>query len=61
MKELPATMIVRPFDLDTLAIRVYQLASDERLAEASTAALAIMLAGLLPVAWLTRMMRRPAP
>lgn len=58
MKELPATLIVRPFDLDTLAVRVYSLASDERLAEASTAALAIVLAGLLPVAWLTRMMRR---
>jgi iron(III) transport system permease protein len=58
MKELPATMIVRPFDLDTLAVRVYNLASDERLAQASTAALAIVLAGLLPVAWLTRMMRR---
>jgi iron(III) transport system permease protein len=58
MKELPATMIVRPFDMDTLAVRVHQLASDERLAEASTAALAILLAGLLPVAWLTRMMRQ---
>lgn len=58
MKELPATLIVRPFDLDTLAIRVYNLASDERLAEASTAALVIVLAGLLPIAWLTRMMRR---
>ena len=58
MKELPATLIVRPFDLDTLAVRVHNLASDERLAEASTAALAIVLAGLLPIAWLTRMMRR---
>jgi iron(III) transport system permease protein len=58
MKELPATMIVRPFDLDTLAVRVYNLASDERLAQASTAALSIVIAGLLPVAWLTRMMRR---
>lgn len=58
MKELPATLIVRPFDLDTLAVRVHNLASDERLAEASTAALAIVLAGLLPMAWLTRMMRR---
>jgi iron(III) transport system permease protein len=58
MKELPATLIVRPFDLDTLAVRVHNLASDERLAEASTAALAIVLAGLLPIAWLTRMMQR---
>lgn len=58
MKELPATMIVRPFDFDTLAVRVYNLASDERLAEASTSALLIVLAGLLPVVALTRAMKR---
>ncbi|WP_369407943.1 ABC transporter permease [Roseomonas rosulenta] len=58
MKELPATLIVRPFDFDTLAVRIYNLASDERLAEASTAALLIVLVGLLPVAALTRAMRR---
>jgi iron(III) transport system permease protein len=58
MKELPATLIVRPFDFDTLAVRVYNLASDERLAEASTSALLIVLAGLLPVIALTRAMRR---
>ena len=49
MKELPATLVVRPFNFDTLAIRVYNLAADERLAEASTAALTIVLVGLLPV------------
>lgn len=49
LKELPATLILRPFNFDTLAIRVYQLASDERLAQASTAALAIVGIGLLPV------------
>ncbi|WP_246521857.1 ABC transporter permease [Neoroseomonas terrae] len=58
MKELPATLIVRPFDFDTLAVRVYNLASDEKLAEASTAALLIVVVGLLPVAVLTRAMRR---
>jgi iron(III) transport system permease protein len=58
MKELPATLIVRPFDFDTLAVRVYNLASDERLAEASTAALLIVVVGLLPVVALTRAMRR---
>lgn len=58
MKELPATLIVRPFDFDTLAVRVYNLASDERLAEASTSALLIVLVGLLPVVALTRAMRR---
>ena len=57
MKELPATLIVRPFDLDTLAVRVHNLASDERLAEASTAALLIVLVGLGPVLVLIRAMR----
>ncbi|MBP6819528.1 MAG: iron ABC transporter permease [Ferrovibrio sp.] len=52
LKELPATLIVRPFDFDTLAVRVYQLSSDERLSEASTGALIIVAAGLLPVLWL---------
>jgi iron(III) transport system permease protein len=58
MKELPATLIVRPFDFDTLAVRVHNLASDERLAEASTAALLIVVVGLLPVIALVRAMRR---
>jgi iron(III) transport system permease protein len=58
MKELPATLIVRPFDFDTLAVRLHNLASDERLAEASTAALLIVAVGLLPVAVLVRAMRR---
>ncbi|MDA1324166.1 MAG: iron ABC transporter permease [Proteobacteria bacterium] len=49
MKELPATIILRPFDFDTLAIRAYQLASDERLADASNSALAIVLVGIIPV------------
>jgi iron(III) transport system permease protein len=49
LKELPATLIVRPFNLDTLAVRAYQLATDERLAEAATPALTIVAAGLLPV------------
>ena len=49
IKELPATLIVRPFNFDTLAVQVYRLASDERLAESSGAALAIILVGLIPV------------
>ena len=48
LKELPATLILRPFDFETLATRTYRLASDERLPEASTAALAIVVVGLLP-------------
>ena len=58
MKELPATLMIRPFNFDTLAIRVYRLASDERLAEASGSALAIVLVGLIPVTVLSLQMVR---
>jgi len=61
MKELPATLIVRPFDFDTLAIRVYQLASDERLAEAAAPALTIVLVGMIPVLTLSWQIRRGQP
>ena len=59
MRELPATLILRPFNFETLATRVYRLASDERLAEASTAALAIVLVGLVPVLLLNRLGNQP--
>ena len=49
IKELPATLILRPFDFNTLAVKAYELASDERLTDASIPALAIVLAGLLPL------------
>ena len=49
MKELPATLVMRPFNFDTLATQAFTLASDERLAEASTAALAIVGVGVLPL------------
>ncbi|NJN76736.1 MAG: iron ABC transporter permease [Synechococcaceae cyanobacterium RL_1_2] len=49
MKELPATLVIRPFNFDTLAVRVYQYASDERLIEASAPALAIVMVGIIPV------------
>jgi iron(III) transport system permease protein len=58
MKELPATLIIRPFNFDTLAVRVYQYASDERLVEAAAPALAILLVGLGPVIWLSRQITR---
>ena len=54
MKELPATLVMRPFNFDTLATQAYTLASDERLAEASTSALAIVVVGLLPMIFLSR-------
>ena len=54
MKELPATLVMRPFDFDTLATQTHTLAADERLAEASVAALAIVAVGLLPLIVLSR-------
>lgn len=54
MKELPATLILRPFNFDTLATHVYQFASDEQIEAASLGALLIVVAGLLPVLLLSR-------
>jgi iron(III) transport system permease protein len=61
VKELPATMIVRPFNFETLAVRVFRLASDERLAEASTASLAIVAVGIVPVIVLSMALARSRP
>lgn len=58
LRELPATLILRPFNLETLATRTYRLASDERLAEASIPALILLAAGLLPVLLLNRLGKR---
>ena len=57
MKELPATLVLRPFNSDTLAVVTYQLARDERLGEAALPALVLVLVGLLPVALLSRTLR----
>lgn len=57
LKELPATLILRPFNFNTLAVRTYELASDERLADAALPALAIVLVSLLPVMLLARSVR----
>jgi iron(III) transport system permease protein len=54
MKELPATLVIRPFNFDTLATQAHTLAADERLAEASTAALIIVVVGLLPMFVISR-------
>ena len=54
LKELPATLILRPFNFNTLAVRTYELANEERLAEAASPALAIVLAGIIPVIILSR-------
>ncbi len=54
LKELPATLMLRPFNFNTLAVCTYALAADERLADASSAALAIVTAGLVPVILLSQ-------
>ncbi|MEP5762279.1 MAG: iron ABC transporter permease [Litoreibacter sp.] len=54
MKELPATLIMRPFNYDTLAVQAYRLASDERLEGAAVPSLVIVAIGLLPVILLCR-------
>lgn len=65
MKELPATLVMRPFNFDTLATQTYTLAKDERLAEAALPSLAIVAVGVLPLLILARAVRqgatRPVP
>jgi len=61
MKELPATLIMRPFDFNTLAVRAFELASDERLADSASAALAIVVVGIGPVIVLSRAIARSRP
>lgn len=58
MKELPATLIMRPFNFDTLAVQAHRLASDERLAGAAVPSLVIMVVGLLPVILVCRNLGR---
>lgn len=60
MKELPATLVLRPFGSDTLAVVAYNFARDERLAEAALPSLAIVAVGLLPVVVLSRALRAPS-
>ncbi len=57
-KELPITLILRPFDFDTLSINAYHLAADERLSEAALPSLVIVFAGLIPVFLLARLIRK---
>jgi iron(III) transport system permease protein len=58
LKELPATLLLRPFNFNTLAIRTFELANEERLADAAGPALAIVLASLIPVILLSRSLRQ---
>lgn len=54
MKELPATLLLRPFNFDTLATHVYQFAKDEQIERAALGALFIVLVGLIPTILLSR-------
>ena len=54
MKELPATLILRPFNFETLATHVYHFASDEMIEQSALGSLFIVLAGLLPIIILSR-------
>ncbi|MBX3429930.1 MAG: iron ABC transporter permease [Hyphomonadaceae bacterium] len=58
LKELPATLILRPFNFDTLAVKAYSYASDERLLQAAAPSLLIFLAGLAPIVILARSIER---
>ena len=61
LKELPATMILRPFNFDTLATEAFQFATTERLDAAAAPALIIVAVGLIPVLVLCRTIRRSRP
>ncbi len=61
MKELPATLIMRPFNFDTLAIQAYNLAKDERLTQAATPSLVIVTCGLIPIILMSRAIMKSRP
>ena len=61
MKELPATLVMRPFNFDTLAVQAHNLAADERLAEAALPSLAIVAVGIPPLILLSRAIARARP
>ena len=54
MKELPAVLLLRPFNFETLSTQIYQLISDERLEQGALGAILIVLFGLLPIIFLNR-------
>lgn len=58
LKELPLTLILRPFNFDTLATKAFELASDELVAQSANPALIIIAAGILPMLWINRLIVR---
>tara|TARA_B100001113_G_scaffold33574_1_gene23858 strand:+ start:267 stop:1898 length:1632 start_codon:yes stop_codon:yes gene_type:complete len=61
IKELPATLILRPFNFETLAVSAYNYASEERMYEAAAPSIAIVMVGLLPIIILSRMIKSSRP
>tara|TARA_E500000178_G_scaffold80514_1_gene78791 strand:- start:210 stop:743 length:534 start_codon:yes stop_codon:yes gene_type:complete len=61
IKELPATLILRPFNFDTLAVYTYIYAAEERMYDAAAPSIAIVMVGLIPIIILTRMIRTSRP
>ena len=61
VKELPATLILRPFNFDTLAVSTYLYAAEERMFEAAAPAISIVLIGLIPIIFLSQMIRDSKP
>ena len=61
IKELPATLILRPFNFDTLAVSTYIFAAEERMVDAAAPAIAIVIVGLLPIIILTRLITKSRP
>ena len=57
VKELPATLILRPFNFETLAVSTYTYASEERMLQAAAPAIAIVMIGLIPIIFLSKMIR----
>ena len=58
LKELPATLILRPFNFETLATQVYQFASDELIEKSALSALVIVLVGIIPIILLDKSINR---
>lgn len=61
LKELPITLLLRPFNFDTLAVRAFEFASDERVSEAAPAALLIIIAGTIPLLFLEKYLKKHQP
>ncbi|MEM9076740.1 MAG: iron ABC transporter permease [Bacteroidota bacterium] len=56
MKELPLTLILKPYDVNTLAVKAYEYASDELIMESALPSLTIIIAGLLPILFLNKLL-----